>query len=52
MKKQAVTPASFIEAIGVRGAIAAALALAVAITLVTHRTEGDSAPTDTVGVVP
>ena len=51
MKKQAVTPASFIEAIGVRGAIAGALALAVAIVLVTHRPQ-EATPPDTVGAVP
>ena len=51
MKDQALTPTSLIEAIGVRGAIAGALALAVAIVLVTSRPE-ESTPPDTVGVVP
>ena len=51
MKEQALTPTSLIEAIGVRGAIAGALALAVAIVLVTSRPE-ESTPPDTVGVVP
>lgn len=44
-------PPGLLEVIGVRGAIAGALALAVAITLVMCRPESESPP-DTVGVVP
>ncbi|MCE9623761.1 MAG: hypothetical protein K8R99_15585 [Actinomycetia bacterium] len=51
MKRQALTPGSLIEAIGVRGAIAGGLALAVAIGLATCRPD-ESTPPDTVGVVP
>ena len=50
-KKQAITPQSLFEAIGVRGAIAGGLALAVAIALVTCRPT-EEIPPDTVGVVP
>lgn len=51
MKQHAPTPASLFEAIGVRGVIAGASALAVAIALVTCRPE-ETNPPDTVGVVP
>jgi len=50
-KRDDLTPTALFAAIGVRGAIAGALALAVAITLVVARPES-SAPSDTVGVVP
>lgn len=51
MRREAITPTSLFEAIGVRGAIAGALALSVAIVLVTCRPES-TPPLDTVGVVP
>ncbi len=51
MRREALTPTLLFQAIGVRGAIAGGLALAVAIALVTCRPE-ESTPPDTVGVVP